>query len=95
MTDSEPHPGTTQTAAPRRGPTPEWEVFVREASDEPLKHVGSVSAPTATVAHEQAAALFEWAATDIWLCRADEVTRYSERTLDPSAAESESEADDA
>ncbi len=59
---------------------PEWEVFIRESEGEALHHVGSVSAPSAEVAHEQAAMLFE-EPQGIWLCPADEVVRYAARTL--------------
>jgi rSAM-partnered protein len=63
----------------------EWEVFVREDGDGPLRHVGSVSAPSADVAHEQATKLFGWYADDVWLCPADAVRRYSTHDLDDDA----------
>lgn len=63
----------------------EWEVFVREGDDDPLRHVGSVSAPSADVAYERATKLFAWYADDIWLCPADAVRRYSTHTLDDDA----------
>lgn len=59
----------------------EWEVFVREEQDTPLRHVGSVTAPTAEVANEHASRLFGWYADDLWLCPADEVHRYSTHEL--------------
>lgn len=58
----------------------EWEVFIREAPDDPMTHVGSVSAATADVAHEQTMALFGRFAEDLWLCPADAVERDREVT---------------
>jgi len=66
---------------PRGDGTPEWEVFLREDHTEPLRHVGSVSAPTESAAQEQASSLFGWAATTLWLCPAAEVTRLTDRDL--------------
>jgi rSAM-partnered protein len=57
-------------------------VFVRGAAAAPLRHVGSVSAPTDGAAHERATTLFARDATDVWLCPADAVSRYSIRPLD-------------
>lgn len=71
----------TRVDEPRGDDTPEWEVFLREDSGEPLRHVGSVSAPTASVAHEQASALFGRTATGLWLCPAAEVERVTDRDL--------------
>ncbi|MBV0901900.1 Htur_1727 family rSAM-partnered candidate RiPP [Haloarcula salina] len=62
--------------APRGATSREWEVFVREATADPLTHVGSVSAPSADVAREQAASLFGRTAVALWLCPADETRRY-------------------
>ena len=70
---------------PRDAVDLEWEVFVREAAEEPLRHVGSVSAPTVGVAYEQATTLFGQFANDIWLCPAGAVSRYSTHTLDDHA----------
>ncbi|WP_276273885.1 Htur_1727 family rSAM-partnered candidate RiPP [Haloarcula litorea] len=70
---------------PRGGDAREWEVFVREAQSEPMRHVGSVSAPTVEVAHEQATRLFAWFADDVWLCPAAEVSRFSTHDLDDDA----------
>lgn len=70
---------------PRDAVEQEWEVFVRDATEDPLRHVGSISAPTAEFAYEQATKLFAWYATDIWLCPADAVSRYSTHVLDDSA----------
>jgi rSAM-partnered protein len=66
---------------PRGDATPEWEVFLRSDEREPLRHVGSVSAPSEDVAREQASSLFGWTAETLWLCRADEVARFTERDL--------------
>ncbi|AGN02777.1 phenylacetic acid degradation protein B [Salinarchaeum sp. Harcht-Bsk1] len=76
---------------PRGDPTREWEVFVRENSDDPLRHVGSVSAPSAEVAHEQSSRLFAWYADDLWLCPADEVRRFSTHDLAEEESSPESE----
>ena len=70
---------------PRGGDEREWEVFVREDADDPMRHVGSVSAPSPEVAHEQATRLFEWFATDVWICPADETHRFSTHGLDDEA----------
>ena len=60
---------------PRADETREWELFVRETSEESLRHAGSVSAPTADIAREQARTLFGFAAETLWLCPADETVR--------------------
>lgn len=70
---------------PRGTDEPEWEVFVREDERESLRHVGSVSAPSADVAHEQATRLFAWYASDVWVCPAEAVRRYSTHALDEEA----------
>jgi rSAM-partnered protein len=62
--------------APRGATSREWELFVGEASDAPLTHVGSVSAPSADIAREQATALFGDDAVRLWLCPADETRRF-------------------
>ncbi|MHC3378162.1 Htur_1727 family rSAM-partnered candidate RiPP [Haloarcula sp. H-GB5] len=62
--------------APRGATSREWEVFVREDTADPLTHVGSVSAPSADIAREQAASLFARTAVTLWLCPADETHRY-------------------
>lgn len=54
---------------------PEWELFVRETAAEPMRHVGSVSAPTADDARERATELFGRFAVDVWLCPASAVER--------------------
>jgi len=62
---------------PRGDRTREWELFVRDAPGEPLRHAGSVSAPTAEIAREQATRLFGWTAEALWLCPADETRRFA------------------
>ncbi|MDS0223149.1 Htur_1727 family rSAM-partnered candidate RiPP [Haloarcula sp. S1AR25-5A] len=66
----------TEVDAPRGATSREWEVFVREDTADPLTHVGSVSAPSADIAREQAASLFGRTAVTLWLCPADETQRY-------------------
>jgi len=63
--------------APRGDVTREWELFVREESGDPLTHAGSVSAPSADIAREQAERLFGWSAETLWLCPADETRRFA------------------
>jgi len=75
----------TRVDEPRSDETPEWEVFLREDPAEPLCHVGSVSAPTASVAYDHASSLFAWAADTLWLCPAAEVARFADRDLGASA----------
>jgi len=72
---------------PRGDPGRQWEVFVREDPEDPLRHVGSVAAPEASVAREQASKLFAWYAEDLWLCPAEEVRRFSTHSLEPSTEE--------
>ena len=74
--------GDDDTAdAPRADTGREWELFVREETADPLRHVGSVNGPTAAVARERAESLFGWTAEAMWLCPADEVRRTGGRTL--------------
>ncbi|MEM4782494.1 MAG: Htur_1727 family rSAM-partnered candidate RiPP [Halalkalicoccus sp.] len=68
---------------PRGATTREWELFVRDGGEDPLRHVGSVSAPTPEIAHEQASKLFGWYAEDVWCCPAEQVHRYSTHSLGP------------
>ncbi|MEF8851786.1 MAG: Htur_1727 family rSAM-partnered candidate RiPP [Haloarculaceae archaeon] len=68
--------GFERRGEPRGDRTREWELFLRESSAEPLRHAGSVSAPTAEVAREQATTLFGFAAETLWLCPADETVRF-------------------
>ncbi|MFB6171731.1 MAG: Htur_1727 family rSAM-partnered candidate RiPP [Haloarculaceae archaeon] len=75
--------GPTQTRVadhPRAAVDREWEVFVRETDRDPLRHVGSVTAPDEDRAHERATALFDGAA-GLWLCPADAVVRYASHDL--------------
>jgi rSAM-partnered protein len=72
--------GRTRVTEPRADGVREWEAFVRTASDESLRHVGSVTAPTAETAHEHAGALFPGVEA-LWLCPTDEVVRFATRTL--------------
>ncbi|WP_123621553.1 Htur_1727 family rSAM-partnered candidate RiPP [Halorubrum sp. CSM-61] len=58
-----------------------FEVFVREEEADPLRHVGTVAAPTPDAAHEEASKLFAWYARDVWVCPADETHRYSVESL--------------
>ena len=78
---------------PRDAVEQEWEIFIRDDTDDPLQHAGSISAPTADVAHIQATKLFGWYATDIWLCPASDVRRYSTHTLDEQADSVSSDID--
>jgi rSAM-partnered protein len=70
----------TRVAEPRADGVREWEAFVRTGSDESLRHVGSVTAPTAETAHEHAGTLFPGVEA-LWLCPTDEVVRFATRTL--------------
>ncbi|MDS0259265.1 Htur_1727 family rSAM-partnered candidate RiPP [Haloarcula sp. S1CR25-12] len=78
---------------PRSATSREWEVFCRETESEPLTHVGSVSAPTAAVAREQATTLFGHAVA-LWLCPADGTVRVqgSELGVGETAAEGSDDA---
>ncbi len=62
---------------------PEWEVFLRDDEDANMSHVGSVSAATAETAHEHASRLFGWFASDVWICPAGEMHRFSTHSLGP------------
>lgn len=70
---------------PRDAVEDEWEIFIREDEANPLRHVGSVSAPSADVAYEQATKLFAWYASDVWVCPASALHRYSTHSLDDAA----------
>lgn len=59
----------------------EWEVFVREDSDDPMRHVGSVRAPDPDSAHDLASRLFAWYAGDVWICPSAAVSRYTSHGL--------------
>jgi rSAM-partnered protein len=67
----------TTVDEPRGDVSREWELFVREATADPLRHVGSVSAPSVDVARQQATELFGWTAETLWLCPADETHRFA------------------
>ena len=73
-----------------------FEVFVREEEADPLRHVGTVAAPTPDAAHEEASKLFAWYARDVWLCPAAEVSRYSAASLagDADGADADAECAD-
>jgi rSAM-partnered protein len=79
---------------PRDATAREWELFRRASVEEPLTHVGSVTAPSAPVAYEQAATLFPEAA-DLWLCPADETRRYASAALGARAADEPEEVAEA
>lgn len=79
-TDRTPDNGSRSTDGRR------FEVFIREEEADPLRHVGTVTAPTPDAAHEEASTLFAWYARDVWVCPADEMHRYSAESL---AAESD------
>ncbi len=68
---------TAGSSGPRSADGRRFEVFVREAEPDPLRHVGTVAAPTPDVAHEEASKLFAWYARDVWVCPAEETHRYS------------------
>ncbi|AFK18844.1 rSAM-partnered protein [Haloferax mediterranei ATCC 33500] len=73
----------------------QWEVLFREDSTEPMRHVGSVTAPSGDLAVEQARTLFGDDEGAIWLCPADEMLRLGGNDLQAkgntssTAAESE------
>ncbi|GAA0551240.1 Htur_1727 family rSAM-partnered candidate RiPP [Halorubrum ejinorense] len=68
-------------AGPRSADGRRFEVFVRDEESDPLRHVGTVAAPTPDAAHEEASKLFGWYARDVWVCPAGEVSRYSAEPL--------------
>ncbi|QKY17572.1 Htur_1727 family rSAM-partnered candidate RiPP [Halorubrum sp. CBA1229] len=72
---------TTGSGGPRSADGRRFEVFVREEESDPLRHVGTVAAPTPDVAHEEASKLFAWYARDVWVCPAEETHRYSAESL--------------
>ena len=73
-------------AGPRSADGRRFEVFVRDEESDPLRHVGTVAAPTPDAAHEEASKLFGWYARDVWVCPAGEVSRYSAEPLAGEAA---------
>jgi len=72
---------TAGSGGPRSADGRRFEVFVREEESDPLRHVGTVAAPTPDVAHEEASKLFAWYARDVWVCPAEETHRYSAESL--------------
>lgn len=50
-----------------------------------MNHVGSLTAQTADEAYESATKLFAWYASDVWVCPASSVARYTTDTLDDDA----------
>jgi len=79
---------------PRSADGRRFEVFVREAESDPLRHVGTVAAPTPDAAHEEASKLFAWYARDVWVCPAAEVSRFSAESLADDDAERDADADE-
>jgi len=79
---------------PRSADGRRFELFVREAESEPLRHVGTVAAPTPDAAHEEASKLFAWYARDVWVCPAAEVSRFSAESLADDDAERDADAED-
>jgi rSAM-partnered protein len=81
-------PERSRTEGGERAPTGrEWEVFVRDAGDDPMRHAGSVRARGAETAHELASRLFAWYATDIWVCPAEEMSRFSTHGAEGASAD--------
>ncbi|WP_423995402.1 Htur_1727 family rSAM-partnered candidate RiPP [Halorubrum trapanicum] len=80
---------------PRSADGRRFEVFVREEESDPLRHVGTVAAPTPDAAHEEASKLFAWYARDVWVCPAVEVSRYSAESLADDEAGGDESSDDA
>ena len=78
---------------PRSADGRRFEVFVREAESDPLRHVGTVAAPTPDAAHEEASKLFAWYARDVWVCPASETHRYSAESLSEASGETDDATD--
>lgn len=72
---------TAGSNGPRSADGRRFEVFVREEEADPLRHVGTVAAPTPDAAHEEASKLFAWYARDVWVCPADKTRRYSAESM--------------
>ncbi|WP_418286406.1 Htur_1727 family rSAM-partnered candidate RiPP [Halorubrum sp. DTA46] len=87
---------TAESTGPRSADGRRFEVFVREEESDPLRHVGTVAAPTPDIAHEEASKLFAWYARDVWVCPAEETHRYSAESLadDDRSPEAESAPSD-
>ncbi|WP_418279982.1 Htur_1727 family rSAM-partnered candidate RiPP [Halorubrum sp. DTA98] len=64
-------------SGPRSADGRRFEVFIRDEEPDPLRHVGTIAAPTPDAAHEEASKLFGWYARDVWICPAAETYRYS------------------
>jgi rSAM-partnered protein len=75
----------TVAERPRADEGTAFEVFVRDDAEDPLRHVGSVTAEDAEGAYERATRLFAWYADDVWVCPAGEFARFSTHDLDAAA----------
>jgi len=84
---------TAGSGGPRSADGRRFEVFVREEEADPIRHVGTVAAPTPDVAHEEASKLFAWYARDVWVCPAEETHRYSAESLADGDRSSSGESD--
>ena len=84
---------TSESSGPRSADGRRFEVFVREAEPDPLRHVGTVAAPTPDAAHQEASKLFAWYARDVWVCPASETHRYSAESLGGTDAEPDDPVD--
>lgn len=77
--------GMDDDGDPRRRPridgSRQWEVFYRDVPTEPMRHVGSVTAPSEDLATEQARTLFGDGDADLWLAPADEFLRLGGNDL--------------
>ena len=73
---------TVSATQPRCDGMPEWELFVREGVETPLRHVGSVTAPTPEIAHEHVVSLFGKSFRDVWVCKSSDVERFSTYSLE-------------
>ncbi len=75
---------TRQKAEPRSGEdtSQEWEIFIRLDKGDPMRHAGSVTAPSADIAHEHTSQLLIHHAQDVWVTLADNMHRYSTYRLD-------------
>lgn len=71
-----------RTDQPRGRNSREWEVFVRETVEDPLSHVGSVTADEKETALEQAEALFS-DVVSVWLCPSSAIDKEADPELAP------------
>lgn len=76
--------------APRSSTGGEWEVLCRV--DGELRHVGSVSAPSESVAFEQARTLFGHASDTLWLCPASSVARFTTQSLGDAGGQADGQS---